>query len=189
VFHTGKHAFSAPPSTRTLRGPHGPNPARQPAAYCPVTIQRLRARLGYAPDDAGFTLIEAIVSFAIFAIVITAAVLAIVGGISASNNNRDRVTAANVAQQALARAQALPAASLTATPTATITNTVGAEPYTITRAIDFRSATPGAAAPATATACPAALNPGTASWIHIAVTVTWPGSHGHNVAMDTVRSC
>jgi type II secretory pathway pseudopilin PulG len=188
VFHTGKHALSAPTSTRTLRGPHGPSPARQPAVHRPITIQRLRARLGYASDDAGFTMIEAVVSFTIFVIVTAAAVLAIVGGISASNNNRDRVTAANVAQQALARAQAMPAASLTAAPTSIVTNTVGAEPYTVTRKIDFNAAAT-AAAPSPATACPTVINPGTSYWIHVAVTVTWPGSNGRSVSMDTVRSC
>ena len=194
MFTTGKHTYTAAAGARIPGGPHGPGSARRPVLHRSTPVQRLRDRFGYGPGgsgdpDAGFTLIEAIVSFVIFAIVIAAAVLAIVAGISTSNNNRDRVTAANVAQQALAVAQSMPLASLTAAPSATITSTVGQEPYTIVRNVGFAQAAGSAAATSSATACPTRITQGQAYWMHVAVTVTWPGANGRSVQMDTVRSC
>ncbi|MBE7189289.1 prepilin-type N-terminal cleavage/methylation domain-containing protein [Jatrophihabitans endophyticus] len=150
-------------------------------------VGRWRARFGDESGDEGFTLIEAIVSFVIFAIVIAAAVTAIVTGIKTSNGNRDRVTAANVAQQALTKAQGATGASLAAAPTATSTSTVGKEPYTVVRRIDYAQASATATAPASS--CPTVVTSGTSYWMHIAVTVTWPGANGRTVQMDTVRSC
>ena len=167
MFSTGKHTLAA--TSRTSRA---------------AVLARVRQE-----PDAGFTLIEAIVSFTIFAIVILGAVLAIVAGQSSANSSRDRVTAANVAQQEIARAQALPTASLTAAPTATSTSTVGAEPYTVTRKVDFSASATASPQPAQPTACPSVITAGTAYWMHVAVTVTWPGSNGRSVQMDTVRAC
>lgn len=189
MFGTGKHTYTAPTTARISRGPHGPVSAGRPTMRRSIPLQRLRAHFGDDRADAGFTLIEAIVSFVIFAIVISAGVLAIVAGVSTSNTNRDRVTAANVAQQALAVAQALPVTSLTAAPTATSTSTVGKEPYTVTRAVDFAQSTGTAGASASATACPSKITASTAYWMHVSVTVTWPGANGRSVQMDTVRSC
>lgn len=181
MFRTGTHAYFRPSTARDPR-------------TTPLLIQRLRRRMGYGDastveNDGGFTMIEAIVSFGIFAVVIAAAVLAIVAGIKTSNGNRDRVVAANVAQQELARAQVMPTASLTAAPTATSTSTVGQEPYTIVRKVDYAKVAGTAAATASALACPTAVSTGTAYWMHIAVTVTWPGANGRSVQMDTVRAC
>jgi type II secretory pathway pseudopilin PulG len=153
------------------RGPHS----------APTLLQRAQERISYARDaqhaDDGFTLIEAIVSFGIFAIVTAAAVLAIVTGITSSNSTRDRVTAANVAQQDIAQIQTMPIASLA---TRTYSSPVGKESYTVTRTVAYSSATG---------ACPATITAGTANTVSVMVKVTWPGNKGPQVEMDTVRAC
>jgi type II secretory pathway pseudopilin PulG len=49
-------------------------------------------------DEAGFTLLEAVVSFAVFAIVITAATWAITNALRTSHTSQQRVQAADIAQ-------------------------------------------------------------------------------------------
>jgi prepilin-type N-terminal cleavage/methylation domain-containing protein len=66
-------------------------------------LHRVRHRDNGSGQD-GFTLIEAIVSFAIFAFVAAAASRAIFNAIDASHTTQQRVDAANVAQQFIAQA-------------------------------------------------------------------------------------
>jgi prepilin-type N-terminal cleavage/methylation domain-containing protein len=144
-----------------------------------ASTNRVRARPDVR-DDRGFTLIEVMVSFVIFAIVASAATLAVVNGISTSKATSDRVGAANVAQQELEHARAMPRASLAAAPTATSTTTVGNNAFTTTRTIAY--------APA-GSACPTTIATDAPHKITVNVVVSWPGSHGRTVQMGTVLAC
>jgi type II secretory pathway pseudopilin PulG len=68
--------------------------------------QRIRRRLAAGADtlDAGFTLMEAIVSFMIFAIVSASATYAIINALNASHMSQQRVEAAQTAQVVIADA-------------------------------------------------------------------------------------
>jgi type II secretory pathway pseudopilin PulG len=59
---------------------------------------RLAARLRTAQRDAGFTVLEALISFVVFAIVATSASFGLVKAIGASHASQQRVVAADVAQ-------------------------------------------------------------------------------------------
>jgi type II secretory pathway pseudopilin PulG len=68
---------------------------------------RLAARLATlrgAQRDAGFTVLEALVSFVVFAIVAATASYGLVRSITAAHGSQQRVDAANVAQVFIARA-------------------------------------------------------------------------------------
>jgi prepilin-type N-terminal cleavage/methylation domain-containing protein len=67
-----------------------------------ATLRRLAAS-----TDEGFTLVEVLVSFTLFAIVGAAATTAIYRAINASHQTQQRVAAAQVAQQVIANAIAL----------------------------------------------------------------------------------
>ncbi|WP_156760506.1 type IV pilus modification PilV family protein [Microbacterium karelineae] len=60
-----------------------------------------------ARDDDGFTLVEAVVSIAIFAIVATAATFAIVSAVRAASATELRVAAGHIAEEELARVVSL----------------------------------------------------------------------------------
>lgn len=101
-----------------------------------------RLRQSAAADD-GFTLIEAIVSFIVFAIVAAGATSAIYRAINASHETQQRVGAAAVAQQVIANAIA-EANQNTATPEAgkTFVSALGnsqssQEEFTVVRTITF----------------------------------------------------
>ena len=57
-------------------------------------------------NDAGFTVLEALVSFVLFAVMAGASITAIVNATQSSNLSQNRVTAANLAQQDLQQARA-----------------------------------------------------------------------------------
>jgi len=134
-----------------------------------------------AGTDEGIILPEILVSMLIFAIVAAGASSAIMGGISANSTTQNRVTTANVAQQALQQARNLGTDQLAAQPTATSTASVGAGTYTVTRTITFT--------PAGSTACPTALVSGTPQAAIVHVSVSGTGQHARTVAMDTVIAC
>ena len=72
---------------------------------------RFSTRLHRVTDatDAGFSLLEVVVSFVIFAVVAGAATAAIVSALRASHGSQQRVDAAQVAQQFVAQTQSNPA--------------------------------------------------------------------------------
>ena len=59
-----------------------------------------------AASDGGFTLIEAVVSFALFVVISTSAIYSITNALQASHRSQRRVDAANVAQEVVAQARA-----------------------------------------------------------------------------------
>ncbi len=137
--------------------------------------------LGTDQGDSGFALTEVIVSFIMFIVVATAATVAVSRGIDSSGANRDRVGAANIAQQQLEQARALPRASLTAAPTATSTAIAGASKYTVRRTVGFL--------PAGSTACPTDVATDAAHEITVHVDVTTQGQTPRTITMDTVIAC
>lgn len=123
-----------------------------------------------SPSDAGFTVLELLVSAVIFAIVGSAATLAIVNGIKTSNASNNRVTATSLAQAALSKARA-DTTTLMATPTATTTS--GA--FTVARTATIPLVN--------GVQCPAGQK------IPITVTVTWTQGGTRNVRLDSVIAC
>lgn len=130
------------------------NPRNPQAA--PLHLQRVIDRVRYASgatkSDAGFTVLEVLVSFVIFVVVATSATYGIIRALDASHDSQQRVDAANVAQAFIA--QAISSAN-TIAPEAgrTITSNVGngttsaREEFTVIRWISFAtgqsSCTPG----------------------------------------------
>jgi len=73
----------------------------------PRPLIRVRHRLATAArGDGGFTLLEVVVSFVLFAIIAGTATTAIVSALQASHSSQQTVDAANVAQSFIAPAQA-----------------------------------------------------------------------------------
>ena len=128
-------------------------------------------RVGYATGDEGFTLLEVVVSFILFAIVAASATAAIANSISASNTTNNRVAATNLAQQAIAKARA-DHATLESSPNATTTS----GNYTIAQTATIPTSG--------STTCPVG------STIPFTVIVSWKdGSATRSVRMDTVIAC
>ena len=147
-----------------------------------LPANRLRGRLSArSSSEGGFALAEIIVSMMIFAFVATAATYVVTRGIDSSSASRDRVGAANVAQQQLEQARAIPRADLTATPTAISTATVGTSRYTVTRTIGYL--------PTGSTDCPTTVASDAAHEIAVHVDVTVQGANPRTVGMDTVIAC
>jgi prepilin-type N-terminal cleavage/methylation domain-containing protein len=132
-------------------------------------------------SDSGFALTEVLVSMMIFAIIAAAATYAVTSGIGSSSASRSRVGAANVAQQELEQARAMPQASLVATPSATSTATVGEGAYTVTRTVGFL--------PADSTGCPTDVATDAAHEITVHVEVAPADGSSRTVDMDTVIAC
>jgi type II secretory pathway pseudopilin PulG len=106
----------------------------------PRSIQRFWHRIRYAVRDQGrdegFTLLEAVVSFALFAFVIAGATTGIVSSLKASQGSQQRVGAANAAQFYVDQARSdstLPVKY----PDHTYTSSVGKESYTVERSFSF----------------------------------------------------
>lgn len=146
-------------------------------------LRALLARRRPAPQhaDEGFTLIEVLVALTIFAIVSAAAVIALVAGVRAGNDSNDRVTAAQVAQQEVDRARALPAPSLAASPDATRTTVLGGKSFSVTRTIGY---------PAGSCLAPSATpTDATVRKMQVTVVVRIPGEAGRAVRIDSVIAC
>jgi prepilin-type N-terminal cleavage/methylation domain-containing protein len=93
--------------------------------------RRVRAT---ADGDGGFTLLEVIVSFVLFAIVAAGATTGIVAALNASHSSQQRVDASNLGQQDLALALAA-YRSGTMPQASTYTSGVTNEQFTITRTV------------------------------------------------------
>jgi prepilin-type N-terminal cleavage/methylation domain-containing protein len=110
----------------------------------PRPLQRLCQRLRSSVSgsaDAGFTLIEVIVSFVIFAVVAGASTTAIIQALNASHQTQQRVTAAGVAQSFVAQAIAnairiAPVQGEVVTPSVG-GDGAGEEQFTVVRTITF----------------------------------------------------
>jgi prepilin-type N-terminal cleavage/methylation domain-containing protein len=129
--------------------------------------------------DTGFSLIEAVVSMTIFAIVSTAAVTAVLTGITSTHLTTTRVTASNIAQQDIqsARAEAPAQVSAVGYPR---TVTQGITTYTVSRQVSF--------SPAGSSGCPSAGTAGGPFYVNVTDTVTWTGQHSP-VRVDAVIAC
>jgi len=131
--------------------------------------------------DEGFTLIEVIVSLALFMLVAGAATFAIISSIRASDVTNQRVAAGQVAQQELDRVMALgPNPVVTARPLAMGSATsVDGRKYTVTVA----------ASPAWTTPCFIGSVVGTGGFRNIEITVALPSGRISPVVMDTRIAC
>ncbi|HVU92208.1 MAG TPA: type II secretion system protein [Jatrophihabitans sp.] len=89
-------------------------------------------------DDDGFTLLEVVVSFVLFAIVAGAATMGIVNSMKAAHTSQQRVDAANVAQHFVTQARS-DTAEVTRRATSTQTVSVGNERFAVERTIAFDS--------------------------------------------------
>ncbi len=110
-----------------------------------------------ATTDRGFTVIEALVSFVLLALVGASATSAIVATMRTSNTTRDRVTAANIAQQDIQDARSLRYPNYPAG-VAAHTVTVGNKSFTVSRSVT--------------TPCPATWIPDSPP-MQVVTTVTW----------------
>jgi prepilin-type N-terminal cleavage/methylation domain-containing protein len=87
--------------------------------------------------DAGFSLLEVVVSFVIFAVVAGAATGAIVSALRASHSSQQRVDAAQVAQGFVVQTQSSPATMVPETNRTFSSIGVKNEHFTVTRSIVF----------------------------------------------------
>lgn len=130
-----------------------------------MTRHRLAARLRTAQRDAGFTVLEALISFVVFAIVATTASYGLIKSIEASHASQQRVDAADVAQyfigDAIRRAN-----TIAPTEGRTIYSHVGGsdasgsahaaeEQFTVVQTVTFDTA--------------GSCNSGTLFWVHVLV--------------------
>jgi prepilin-type N-terminal cleavage/methylation domain-containing protein len=97
---------------------------------------RFRRVVSGRGNDAGFSLLEVVVSFVIFAIVAGSATAAIVSALRASHGSQQRVDAAQVAQAFVAQTQASPGAVQPET-NQPYTASVKNEQFTVSRSIVF----------------------------------------------------
>ncbi len=142
----------------------------------PSLTQRVWHRLGYVARDeardAGFTLIEVIVSFIIFAVVSGAATTAIVKAIQSSHTSQQRIDAANIAQKYVTFTGDMSAIKAGAqTP---FVDSVRNEQFTVKRTITFNGS---------ATSC----SPGASFTVH--VIVAQKQSNAFLARTDSVVAC
>lgn len=132
---------------------------------------RPAARRSSGPnEDAGFTVLEMLISFVVFAIAAASATAAIANSIKISNTTDNRVTATGLAAAAIDQARA-DTTSLIADPDTTTTT----DAYTVTR----HATVPEAGG----IRCPAGQT------IAVTVTVTWRDSGSRLVRVDTDIAC
>lgn len=141
----------------------------------PRLVQRAIARIGYARSEreSGFTLIEAIVSLVLFAVVATASVVAVADSTKSSAGTRSRTTATNLAQQDLAQLRSL--GNRTTVVSSTKSTTVSGRAYTLKRTVTG--------------ACPAVSTLTSTSKITVSTTVSWATSADSAVTIATVLAC
>lgn len=141
-----------------------------------MLLPRVRA---LRDGDAGFTLLEVVVSFVLFGIVALSATAAVANSIKTTSATTNRVTAANIAQQVLAQARA----DQTALRTTLGARTTVASPNPSFTAVQS-TGLGGTVAASGATPCPVG------DWINYTVTVSWlDHSTARSVRMDTVFAC
>ncbi|MDT4938251.1 MAG: hypothetical protein QOG80_1922 [Pseudonocardiales bacterium] len=103
---------------------------------CLSTALRHRLNRLTRARDAGLTILEVVVAFALFTIVSATATIAIVSVLNASHGSQQRIDAANVAQSFIASAQA--AAQTAGNGTTSYLATVKqSEDFTVNRTIQF----------------------------------------------------
>lgn len=107
----------------------------------PSIPRTLRRRIhDVCADDAGFSLLEVVVSFVLFAIVASGATYAIVSALNASHTGQQRVDAANIAQSFIAQTQTNTSAVQSETARQVATSSLGSEKFTVLRWITFTTA-------------------------------------------------
>lgn len=100
-------------------------------------VAKTRARLiGEGRRDAGFTVLEVIVSFTLFVLASSTATYALFTSINASHISQQRGTAAGVAQSYIAQAAAN-SATVTRESAKQYSAAVGSEQFTVLRTITF----------------------------------------------------
>jgi len=157
-------------------------------------IDRIRRRAsGHAQDEAGFTMVEAVIAIFIFAMVITGVGVGMSSALNLTRQNRNRSIAANLASQQMDTVRSTDFTTLDqmtqlAQPTTvTPTPTVEGVPYTVTQYTRwiYKNATGATAGPCQSP--PTAANP--LAYIAVTTTVTWTDMHGVlPVLSDTVIS-
>ena len=142
-------------------------------------LDRFRSRLRTASDsDGGFSLLEVVVSFALFAIVAAAATAAVANSIRTSDSTAQRVEATQIAQQDIEKARALKPAQISVTGYPLVV-TAGARSFTVTRTINY----------STGSSCPSTRVAGSEYYLNVTDVVTWSGDTTRSVRMDTVLAC
>lgn len=138
-----------------------------------ATLRRPRRRDPFVDGEAGYTVIEVVVAFVLFAIVATAAIAAVVNATQTSHSTQQRIQAADFAQQDIAQSVAayqdgtLPAST-------SYTATAGSESFTVSRTVAFVGS---------ATAC----SSGNSFSVHVQVSTTTSSSV--LAQSDTVVAC
>jgi prepilin-type N-terminal cleavage/methylation domain-containing protein len=101
------------------------------------SLSALRRRAAACPDD-GFTLLEVLIAFSLFAIVVGAATWAIINALNASHLSQQRVDAANVAQTFISSTSTR-TANTRSESGATYSASVTGEQFTVKRWITFNT--------------------------------------------------
>jgi type II secretory pathway pseudopilin PulG len=135
-------------------------------------ISRARRGDGWCAGDAGFTIAEVLVSFALFTIVAVSATAGLISAVTSTTRTQDRVAATNLARQEIERLR-LQNSTGAQLDSAVQTVTLHATQFTVTPSL-----TPNASANCATGAARAAT-----------VVVSWPGSPAHGVRLDTVLAC
>ena len=130
----------------------------------------MRARRNRIGGDAGFTLIEVIAAMVVFAIAASAIVSLLVTTLRTSLNDRRRVVATSLAQQAVELARDQVKNAIYSTGTTTTNQTVGGTAYTVTTSRAWTSVGQ------TGSACTGAVS-GAVAYMRISANVTWANGH------------
>jgi Tfp pilus assembly protein PilV len=140
-----------------------------------MTLQRIRIR---ARAEAGFGLIEVVVSAALLAVVILALLAGIDGPALISARNQQRTIASDLAQRDQDRMRAMRAVDLSNYSPAPYTVNVANVNYTIASQGSWTTDSSGT------TSC--SNNSAVAQYIDLKTTVTWPAMHGPPVTVENL---